>query len=183
MFCFFLLFLPLSTKQKNKTIREHNVCSVCRGLSKEKQDDLKVFSELKGNTLRVYLLLLQNQSPMGIREVQKKLDFSSPTLAVYHLEKLENLGLAHKASGGYALNREIKVGALSQVVRFGSLLLPRYVFYTVLFSTMLACYFAAIWINGSFSFNINSGFAILLGITVIGVMVYECLRIVRQTPL
>lgn len=105
-------------------------------LNAEKQDDLKVFSELKGNTLRVYLLLVENQTAMGAREVQKKLEFSSPTLAAYHLEKLENLGLVHKASGGYVLAREVKVGALSQVVKFGSLLLPRYVFYTVLFSAM-----------------------------------------------
>lgn len=152
-------------------------------LNAEKQDDLKVFSELKGNTLRVYLLLVENQTAMGAREVQKKLEFSSPTLAAYHLEKLENLGLVHKASGGYVLAREVKVGALSQVVKFGSLLLPRYVFYTVLFSAMLACYLAVAWIEGSFTLNLASGFAILLGVSVIAVMVYECLRIVTQRPI
>ena len=151
-------------------------------MSAEKQDDLKVFSELKGNTLRVYLCLVENQSPMGIREVQKKLEFSSPTLAAYHLEKLENLGLIHKTRDGYALAREVKVGALSQIVKFGSLLLPRYIFYTVLFSAMLACYLVVAWIRQSFTLNIDSGFAILLGVSVVAVMVYECLRIVRQRP-
>ena len=75
------------------------------------------------------------------------------------------------------------MGALSQVVKFGSCCLPRYVFYTVLFSAMLACYLAVAWIEGSFTLNLDSGFAILLGVTVIAVMVYECLRIVRQKPI
>ncbi len=152
-------------------------------MSAEKQDDLTVFSELKGNTLRVYLCLVENQRAMGAREVQKKLEFSSPTLSAYHLEKLENLGLVVKNSDGYALAKEVKVGALSQVIKFGSLLLPRYIFYTVLFSAMLTCYLAAAWVEGNFVVNLDSGFAILLGVTVIAVMVYECLRIVRQKPI
>jgi len=152
-----------------------------RGLS-AKQDDLKVFGELKGNTLRVYLLLVQNQTATGVREVQKRLDFSSPTLAAYHLEKLENLGLVRKTSDGYVLTREVKVGALSQVVKFGSLLLPRYVFYAVLFSTMLACYVGVTLLEGMFTLNIHSGFALLLGTTAVAVMAYECLRIVRKRP-
>ncbi len=119
---------------------------------------------------------------MGAREVQRRLEFSSPTLAAYHLEKLESLGLVHKTSGGYTLVREIKVGALSQVVKFGSLLLPRYIFYTVLFSAMLLFYLAVRWVEGSFTLNFDSGFAILLGASAVAVMVYECLRIVRKKP-
>ena len=151
-------------------------------MSGEKQDDLKIFSELKGNTLRVYLLLVQNQTATGIREVQKKLEFSSPTLAAYHLEKLENLGLIRKTSGGYVLVKEVKVGALSQVVKFGSLLLPRYVFYLALFATLLACYLAVTLLEGTFTLDLSGGFALLLGVTAVAVMAYECIRIVRQKP-
>ena len=152
-------------------------------MSRENQNNLKVFGELKGNTLRVYFFLVRNPRPMGAREVQKRLEFSSPALAAYHLEKLEELGLVIKSPEGYVLAKEIKVGALSQVVKFGSLLLPRYVFYTVLFAAMLACYLAATWIKGNFVLNLDSGFAILLGGTVIVVMVYECLRIIKQSPI
>ena len=151
-------------------------------MNTEKKDDLKVFSELKGNTLRVYLCLVENQKAMGAREIQKKLEFSSPTLAVYHLEKLDSLGLIHKASGGYTLAREVKIGALSQVIKFGSLLLPRYIFYTALFSTLLALYLSVRLVEGNFTLNFDSGFAVLLGISVVVVMVYECLRIVKQRP-
>lgn len=147
------------------------------------KDELKAFSELKGNTLLVYLCLVRNPAPTGVREVQRKLDFSSPTLAAYHLEKLENLGLIQKTSEGYVLTKEIKIGILSQVVKFGSLILPRYIFYTVLFSTLLACYLAFAWLTDSIEFNIHSGFAILLGLTIISVMAYECIRVWKQRPI
>jgi hypothetical protein len=57
-------------------------------------DKKYVVSNLKGNTLRVYWVLLQS-SGSSIRpwEVQRKLGFSSPPLAVYHLDKLVELGL------------------------------------------------------------------------------------------
>ena len=131
----------------------------------------------------VYLCLVRNPAPTGVREVQRKLDFSSPTLAAYHLEKLENLGLIQKTSEGYVLTKEIKIGILSQVVKFGSLILPRYIFYTVLFSTLLACYLAFAWLTDSIEFNIHSGFAILLGLTIISVMAYECIRVWKQRPI
>ena len=57
-------------------------------------DDERVASELKGNTLRVYWYLLRaSKDFVGPREVQRKLGFSSPALAVYHLDKLNQLGL------------------------------------------------------------------------------------------
>jgi len=147
------------------------------------KDELKAFSELKGNTLLVYLYLLRNRNPIGAREIQRKLQFSSPTLAAYHLEKLETLGLVQKATEGYVLTKEVKIGVVSQVVKFGSLLLPRYVFYIGLFSAMLACYFVFLWFTNSLELNINSSFAILLGLTMISVMAYECIRIWKQKPI
>ena len=144
------------------------------------KEELKAFSELKGNTLLVYLYLVKNQTPVGAREVQRKLNFSSPTLATYHLDKLETLGLVRKAPEGYTLVKEVKIGAISQVVKFGSLLLPRYIFYLGFFSAMLACYFAFAWFINSLELNIHSSFAILLGLTIIAVMAYECIRIWKQ---
>jgi predicted DNA-binding transcriptional regulator len=146
------------------------------------KEELKAFSELKGNTLLVYLYLVRNKTPSGAREIQRKLNFSSPTLAAYHLEKLLSLGLIRKEQEGYILTKEIKIGVLSQVIKFGSLILPRYLFYTVLFSALLVCYLAFLWLTDSFELNINSGFALLLGLTIISVMTYECVRIWKQRP-
>ncbi len=147
------------------------------------KDELEAFSELKGNTLLMYLYLVRNQNPVGAREVQRKLNFSSPTLAVYHLEKLCTLGLVHKDQDGYVLAKEVKIGALSQVVKFGSLILPRYIFYTAFFSILLLCYIIFSWVANSFEINIHSSYAILLSLTVISVMIYECIRIWKQRPI
>lgn len=80
------------------------------------------------------------------------------------------------------MTKEVKIGALSQVVKFGSLVLPRYIFYTVLFSALLICYLAYTWFTNSFELSLHSGFAILLGLAMIFVMLYECVRIWKQRP-
>ena len=99
-------------------------------------------SEMKGKTLLVYWYLLQQQShTVGIRQVQRALDFSSPSIAVHHLEKLSNFGLIRKkGTGEYVLEEEVKVGILKLFTHLGRFLVPRYLFYSVLFSTMLTTY-------------------------------------------
>ena len=101
----------------------------------------KIESTLKGNTLRVYWFLLSKpQSSAGPREVQRGLGFSSPALAVYHLDKLAELGLAEKTSAGYSLVRTVNVGVLKQFVRFGTFMFPRYFLYATMFTTLLVFY-------------------------------------------
>ena len=107
--------------------------------------DLPVLeAALKGKTLLVYWYLLQQPShAVGVREVQRALNFSSPSIAVHHLEKLQDLGLIEKkGTGEYVLESEVKVGILRFFTRMGRFLVPRYLFYSVLFSTMLTTYFA-----------------------------------------
>ena len=106
--------------------------------SVETVDEEELESELKGKTLQVYWYLLKSRGgSVGVREVQRALRFSSPRLAAYHLEKLEELGLVKKERGEYCLVREVRVGVLKQFVRFGALLLPRYFFYATMFTTFL----------------------------------------------
>lgn len=102
----------------------------------------KVKSELKGTTLRVYWVLLKKGSGgTGPREVMRELGLSSPSVASYHLEKLRNLGLVEKDVGGnYVVQEEVKVEVFSDFVRVVGMMLPRYLFYSVLFTTMLVAY-------------------------------------------
>ena len=99
-------------------------------------------SELKGKTLLVYWYLLQQSThTVGVREVQRALSFSSPSIAVHHLQKLQGLGLVEKkGTGEYVLEGEVKVGILRFFTRLGRFLVPRYLFYSVLFTTMLTVY-------------------------------------------
>ena len=110
-----------------------------------KIDEEKLAADLKGNTLRVYLYVLKSTGNVGVREVQRALGFSSPTLAVYHLDKLAELGLVEKRYGEYHLVREVKVGVLKQFVRVGAFVLPRYLFYASLFTTLLVLFAVHLW--------------------------------------
>jgi DNA-binding transcriptional ArsR family regulator len=88
---------------------------------------------LRGLTLKVYRFILKHDRPVGIREVQRALNLSSPTLALYHIDKLEEAGLVKKELDGYVADRVI----LENLVRFRRFLIPRNFFYTVFFATSL----------------------------------------------
>lgn len=92
-------------------------------------------SQLKGNTLRTYLYVVKHKRS-GVREVQRELHFSSSSLAQYHLTKLVDLGLVKENGGEYILADEIKVDMLNDFLRFGTFMVPRFVFYAVFFSIL-----------------------------------------------
>ncbi len=97
---------------------------------------------LKGRTMSVYALLL-SQGEMGVREVQRELGFSSPSLALHHLTKLSELDLVKKdVHRVYSVSRTVRVGSLSLFIKFGSRLLPRFLFLGTLFTAMLILYLA-----------------------------------------
>jgi len=95
---------------------------------------------LKGRTMSVYALLL-SQGEMGVRDVQRALRFSSPSLALHHLTKLSDLDLVRKDEHGiYSISKTVRVGSLSLFIKFGSILLPRFLFLGTLFTAMLILY-------------------------------------------
>jgi len=138
----------------------------------------KIESILKGNTLRVYWFLLRSSNGVvGARETQRALKFSSPALAVYHLDKLTELGLAEKTNGEYRLVKAVNVGVLKQFVRFGAFMLPRHFLYATMFTTLLIFYLTQ-FKNADF----YSVFALVLGLLATGIMWYETLKAWRQKP-
>ena len=138
----------------------------------------KIESVLKGNTLRVYWFLLRSPNGVvGARETQRALKFSSPALAVYHLEKLDELGLAEKTNGEYRLIKAVNVGVLKQFVRFGAFMLPRHFLYATMFTTLLIFYLTQFKNVGFYS-----TFALVLGVLATAVMWYETFRAWRQKP-
>jgi DNA-binding transcriptional ArsR family regulator len=76
---------------------------------------------------------LKNDKPVGIREVQRALNLSSPTLALYHMNKLEEAGLIKKELDGYVADRII----LENLVRLRRILIPRNLFYAIFLVTSL----------------------------------------------
>ncbi len=141
-------------------------------------DDEKVASELKGNTLRAYWALLSSgNGVIGVRELQRKLGFSSPALASYHLNKLEDLGLVVKERGDYRLVREVKVEILKQFIRLGTFMLPRHVLYATMFTTLLVFFVSQLK-----ELNFYSIFALVFGVLGTVILWYESIRVWRQKP-
>ena len=92
-----------------------------------------VGSQLKGNTLRVYVYVVTHKKS-GVREVQRALHFSSSSLAQYHLSKLADLGLVTENGGEYFATEQVKVDVLKDFLKFGTFIVPRFVFYAVFFT-------------------------------------------------
>lgn len=105
-------------------------------------EDKDIEDLLKGKTMSVYSLLLTREQ-MGVREIQRELGLSSPSLSKHHLQKLESAGLVSKnAHGEYSVIRVVRVGSLTLFVRIGKRFLPRFIFLATLFTGMLVVYLA-----------------------------------------
>jgi DNA-binding transcriptional ArsR family regulator len=142
-------------------------------------DDEVIEAELKGKTLLVYMYFIKSKEPtVGVREVQRALGFSSPSVSSYHLKKLQELGLVASERGDYRLVREVKIGVLRQFVTLGGVMLPRFLFYAVLVTTMLITYLL------QFPFRPTRQYvtAILLGAVPVAVLWYETARIWMDLP-
>ncbi len=77
--------------------------------------------------------MLKTNKPIGIREVQRALKLSSPSVAQYHLTKLEQAGLVKKDTGNYVVNRVL----LDSFIKVNRFLIPRYLFYLVFSAVIL----------------------------------------------
>ena len=141
-------------------------------------DEEKIASELRGNALRVYWALLNSSDgTMGVRELQRQLGFSSPALASYHLNKLVEMRLVARERGDYRLVREVRVGVLKQFVKLGAFLLPRYVLYATMFTTLTAFLLTQLR-----ELTFYSVFALVLGGLGTAIFWYEAVRVWRQRP-
>jgi hypothetical protein len=88
------------------------------------------------NTFQVYLLMLKVKKASG-REVAEQLGFSSPSLAVHHLEKLSGLRLVKKDQFGvyHVISRRFGILRFFFVVR--QFIVPRTFFYALLYAVMV----------------------------------------------
>jgi len=135
---------------------------------------------LRGKAWKVYWLLLKNGEPVSVREVQRALHFSSPSIANHHLEQLRELGLVQKqeVGGRYVLVSEVKIGVLKHYVKLGKLLFPRFFFYA-LFTTVFYLAYVMFLVT---AFNRDNLFIIMFGAIVCGIFWYEAYRVWGMRP-
>ena len=91
--------------------------------------------KLEGKTLSVYSYVVKEGKPVGPREVMRGANLSSPSLAYFHLQKLEAGGLIEKNQYGEYLAKE-KVG-ITGYVWIGRNLVPRLMCYSLFFMAIL----------------------------------------------
>ncbi len=87
---------------------------------------------IKGKTLEVYYFLAKNRSERyGVRQIQRELGYSSPSVASYHLSRLVSQGLIQKTSSGlyYIEGEPVKLGRLEDHILVAGKYIPRIVFY------------------------------------------------------
>jgi len=96
---------------------------------------------LSGTTWEVYLYILTSDKPPGVREVWRGLNLSSPSLAQYHINKLQDLDLIEPTpEGKYQVNAMEQMDVLRSFVLLRGRLVPRLVFYGALLSGILLAY-------------------------------------------
>ena len=134
---------------------------------------------MKGNTLRVYVYALKKRK-VGVREVQRALLMSNPSLAQYHLNKLKDLGLVSESNGEYEVVGEVKVDVMRDFLRVKTLIVPRFVFYAAIF-TVFAVYLSSVGYPDFGSVPVVGWFSALLAIAAI-VFWYEAIRAWRSAP-
>jgi DNA-binding transcriptional ArsR family regulator len=138
-----------------------------------------VRSKLKGTTLRVYWHLLRSRKPTTIRRLQRSLGFSSPSVASYHLEKLMDMDLVKKnVMGDYELKKTVSLEAMSSFVRISHLMIPRYIFYTTFFFTLLIVFI----VGYASSLSVQGVFALVFGVSGLVITGYETWRQWRLKP-
>jgi len=144
-------------------------------------DDEAAFEyALRGKDWNVYWLLLKNGRSMSVREVQKALRFSSPSVAQHHLEQLRQLGLVKKeeVGGNYSLTAEVKIGVLRHFVKLGKLLFPRYFFYALFSTTLYLIYILTLMRD----FTRENLFILIFGAIVLTIFWFEAIRIWSLRP-
>jgi len=92
--------------------------------------------ELEGTALRVYVVLVNENKPLGPRELTRIANLSSPSVAYRQLQKLEELELVEKNRfGEYTVKQRQNVKGYFWV---GSRLFPRMVLYSFFFTGILS---------------------------------------------
>ncbi|MCW4005302.1 MAG: winged helix-turn-helix domain-containing protein [Candidatus Bathyarchaeota archaeon] len=122
-------------------------------------------SVLKGTALDIYRFMLKSNKPLGIRDVQRALKLSSPSVAQYHMSKLERAGLLKQENGNWVVNKV----RLDNRVKVGRFLIPRQLFYAI--------FAVAILLGGFILFNgqtvISHEFFYFMTATLVFVLIFS----------
>jgi len=131
---------------------------------------------IRGNTVRVYLFVLRN-GPCELRDVQRALKLSTPSLAFYHLSRLVQAGNVNRTEDGrYIAVTDISADLLDGYVKFGKRIFPQLFFLTLIFTAILVYYAYLIW---RVPLDWDDAVTLVFSLSVI-VLWYETLKVWRR---
>lgn len=128
---------------------------------------------LVGTTLKVYRFMFRAGQPVGVRDVQRGLGLSSPSVALYHISKLVEAGLVREEGGGYVVDKRI----FENMIRVRRMIIPFQATYTSFFITTFIIFLTLLKPE-----NVTSTYVFALAVNSVAILVslYECLRALRK---
>ncbi len=134
--------------------------------------------KLGETTWKVLIAILSLHRPIGPRELSKRLNLSSPSVGLYHLEKLvEHRMLEKNVHGEYWIREDVDLEFLENFLFFESLAIPRFVLYAAFFTGLLIVYA----MMTHFDYSIHNVFALAFGIAGFSFFWYEVQKIRGQS--
>lgn len=131
--------------------------------------------QIRGNTLRVYLEVLKH-GPCDLRDVQRTLGLSTPSLASYHLGRLVRAGYVKQDERGrYLAAGDASTEILAGYLKIGTAIVPQLFFFSLLLTILVAFFSYEVLFNPAFTANL-----IAASIGAILVLWYETARVWRR---
>jgi len=130
----------------------------------------------------VYSYVVKEGKPVGPREVMRGVNLSSPSVAYWHLQKLEGCGLLEKNKYGEYVVKER--ASISGHLWIGRNLVPRLMCYSLFFMGILGAEIAIIAIQVFFygqSFDLEIFYLIVITVIAMGLFLGEGILLLRKT--
>ncbi|MCF2137589.1 MAG: hypothetical protein K9W43_10205 [Candidatus Thorarchaeota archaeon] len=126
-----------------------------------KSTDRAHLLDLGSTSWNVLITLISLKSFIGPRELARHMGLSSPSVALYHLDKLVERGFLEKnVHGEYRIDADADLGFLDNFLFLRERVIPRTLFYAVVFTGVFLFYLVTV---GS-SYDVHNVFTIVLGI-------------------
>jgi LexA DNA binding domain len=117
--------------------------------------------------------MLKTSKPLGIRELQRALSLSSPSVAQHHLSRLESVGLVKHEMGGYVINKVM----LQNCIKISRFVIPRYFFYCLL--SVFALVLELTYLQPNVLYQ-EYFFSVILTIVFLFIFCYETVKVWRK---
>lgn len=127
---------------------------------------------LHGKALQIYWYLL-SAGESGIRDIQRNLRLSSPSLVHYQINKLVSQGLVQQNENNdkYFVEEPLKTGIFSFYIILGKKLIPRFIFYLSFLIMGLLLYLFVIFSRSPFLFYVED--FLFLSFNIIGIAFFS----------